>query len=211
MAFSFYIASFSFSLSTLTFEEIQASYNYDFYYYAYNQTLFYRYDILSFILVSIYSLKYFQFISSINLIFNSLKKSAFEFISLLVTVLVLFIGLSILTSYVYGPYIYEYRDFINSMTTNIKIFVLMEDTHITMELLKYFRGFSIIILIIFIFIIRYFLLNLFYPVLIENYRLEYDNNFYSKNYTANTEENIQLSFKQSKINTYNNIYTTLIN
>lgn len=198
VALGLFVSAFVFYHSAITTQEMIDAKYYDFYYYAQNQRYFYRYDVLSFFLIGIYFLKYFQLISSVNYIFISLKKTAFEYIALICTVAVLFVGLSILTAFVYGSYIYEYRSFETSITTNIKIFIFQEDTFITIEFLKYFRAFSIIVLIIFIFLIRFFLLNLFYPILLEYYRLEYDKVEFSKEFNMQTEDNPNYTAYQSK-------------
>lgn len=157
-----------------TFSYYSAQYFVDLYGLAGDQKESRGLELLSTYLICLYSLKYFQFIESIQPIFEVLKKSSFEYLSLLVTICVVFLGLSILTNFVFGSYIYEYKTFAESVLMNIKIFIFIENTAVTAEFLKFYRVFSIIILIIFIFLIRYFFLNLFYPIFIEYYRIEID-------------------------------------
>jgi hypothetical protein len=160
-------------------------YFFDFYDFAYLQKEARSLDQLSMYLVTIYSFKYLQFFSSVQILFIAFKKTAFEYFSLLATICVLFMGLSILTNFVFGSYIYEYKNFIDSVTMNIKIFIFIENTSITGLFLSYYRVFSIIVLIIFIFLIRFFLLNLFYPIFIEYYRVEVDKVNLSKSLNKN--------------------------
>lgn len=204
------IAYINFSSGLDTQERAISPYYYDYYQFAKDQRSTIRLDILSFFLISLYLLKYLQLIKSIQLIFIAFKKSAFEYFALTVTISVLFIGLSILTSFVFGSYIYEYKNFADSITTNIKIFIFIENTSITNEFLKYYRVFSIIVLIVFIFLIRYFLLNLYYPIFIEYYRIEHDKLYLSKKHSINTGDSIELSSKQSKTDFIFRVYDVFV-
>jgi hypothetical protein len=155
-------------------------------------------DIMSFYIITIYSLKYLQYVEKLQILFIALKKSAFEYFFLYITIGILFVGLSILTNFVFGTYIFEYQDFTNSILMNIKIFIFIENTSVTAQFMKYYRILSIVVIIIFIFLIRYFLLNLFYPIFIEYYRIENDK--YSSSKSGNSKDDsyhIDYTFNQS--------------
>lgn len=156
-------------------------------------------ELLSLYLISIYALKYLQYLESIQVVFIAFKKAAFEYTALILTISVIFVGLSILTNFVFGSYIYEYKNFLDSITMNIKIFILIENTSVTGQFLMFYRVFSIVVLIIFIFLIRYFLLNLFYPIFIEYYRIEIDKFTASKNFNKNEGNEEEFNFTESKI------------
>jgi hypothetical protein len=189
--------NFSSGLSLDSLAYYKNPYFYDFYQFASNQKEARNLEILSMYLLCLYSLKYLQLIESIQILFIAFKKASFEYFSLLVTIAVLFCGLSILTNFVFGSYIYEYKNFVDSVTMNIKIFIFIENTSVTTLFLNYFRVFSIIVLIIFIFLIRYFLLNLFYPIFIEYYRLEVDKYNLSKIHMKLEGEEADLTFTES--------------
>jgi hypothetical protein len=129
-------------------------------------------DELSCYLIMIHSLKYFQYFKSLNIFYIALKKSSLEYFTLLVTILVIFLGLSLLTNFVFGTYIYEYKTFVESVATNIKVFIFIDNTSIIKEFFEIYSTLSIIFLIIFVFLIRFYLLNLFYPIFIEYYKNE---------------------------------------
>ena len=66
----------------------------------------------------------------------------------------------------------------------------------------YYRIFSIIIIILFVFILKYFLMNLYLPVLVEYYREEYENSENSLVNKSGKEENEndeKLTWKESKL------------
>lgn len=174
-----------------------SEYSFDFYYFAANQKEARAYDILSLFLITLYSLKYLQYLESVQILFIAFKKAAFEYFVLLVTISVLFFGLSILTNFVFGGYMFEYKNFLDSLTMNIKIFIFIENTSVTNQFLTYYRVFSIFVLIIFIFLIRYYLLNLFYPIFIEYYRIEMDKFNLSKNYIKDQGADEDLKFRES--------------
>jgi hypothetical protein len=192
-------AAFDFFFSKIdTMNYYSSNYYFDTYNFANAQKNARVLDILSFYLIGLYSLKYLQYFEKLHILFIALKKSTFEYFFLFITIGVLFIGLSILTNFVFGTYIFEYKDFTNSIIMNIKIFIFIENTSVTEQFMKYYRILSIIVIIIFIFLIRYFLLNLFYPIFIEYYRIEVEKYSSSKN-SSNKEESSQpdFTFKQS--------------
>lgn len=197
ISIGFYIAAFLSYLSEETTSSLNIATSFDFYVYSTTQKKYFRYDVISFYLVAVYMIKYFQIFEQVHLLFVSLKKASFEFISIILAIGFLIVGLSLLTYFVYGGYVFEYRDFINSLTTNIKIFILMEDTNTSYQLLRYFRPLSVLIILVFLFLIRLFLMNLFYPILIEYFRLEYERNVLSQQ-LPQLEENPNYTFKQSK-------------
>lgn len=106
-------------------------------------------------------------------------------------------------TFVYGSYLFEYRNFKTSILENIKIFVLVEDTDATVEFIKHYRVFSVIMLIIFIIFFKYLLLNLFYPIFIEYERLEIEKTIYSRGIRCDDYEEKQseeeFTWKKSKL------------
>lgn len=144
----------------------------DFYGYACNQRIARYLDQISFYLIFFYILKYFQFFSQINILITSFKKCAFEFFLLCLTMLLLMLGMSITTHFVYGGYIKEYSTYYSSMITNLKLIFFIEDTSLVTQLNDHFRAFSICLLLFYILVIRFFFLNLFYPIMIEYLRIE---------------------------------------
>lgn len=144
----------------------------DFYGYACNQRTARYFDQISFYLIFFYVLKYFQFFSRINILITSFKKCAFEFFLLCSIMTLLMLGMSVATHFVYGGYIKEYSTYYSSMITNIKILLFIEDTSLVSQLNEHFRSFSICLLLFYILVIRFFFLNLFYPIMIEYLRIE---------------------------------------
>jgi len=172
----------------------------DFYTFALNQKYCRTLDLISFYLIGLYFTKYLQFIHRVQILMRAFKRSAFEYLALVVSITVIFIGLSILTNFVFGSYIYEYRNFLDSLIMNLKIFIFVENTSITEKFMEYYRIFSIIILILFIFLIKYFFLNLFLPVFVEYYRNEYDNMESMKLFGIKFDDDENtLTWKDSKI------------
>jgi len=187
----------------------------DLYQFAKNQKFCRTVELLSLYLFGIYSIKYLQYIQPVQILFRAFKKSAFEYFAIIVSIAIIFLGLSILTNFVFGSYIYEYKNFLDSLIMNLKVFIFVENTTITGKFMEFYRLFSIIVLILFVFLIKYFSLNLFLPVLVEYYRNEFENNQNSINLQnkANeeeiSEENLKiLTWKDSKL--YFNIKKLII-
>jgi len=161
---------------------------FDFYTFAQNQKTARNAEIISLLLISLYSLKFFQLFESVNVIFVAFKKGYFEYFILASIIATIFLGLSFLTNFIYGEYIFEFRSFESSILMNIKIFILNESTNITQSFLLYFRSFSIAVMIAFVFLLRYFFLNLFAPIFLEYFRVEYDNYTASQDALKDDEE-----------------------
>jgi hypothetical protein len=160
-------------------------------------------DTLACYLIFLHSLKYFQYIKSLNIFYIALKKASVEYFVLLIAICVIFLGLSILTNFVFGTYIYEYKTFVESIATNIKVFVFIENTSIIKEFLSIYSTLSIILLIIFIFLIRFYLLNLFYPIFIDYYKNELEKHNMNKKFVEEfnqqpKEKDEKLTLMQSK-------------
>lgn len=153
----------------------------DFLGYAMDQKRGRYFDQLAFFIIFLYTLKYLQFFERINVLITVFKKAAFEILLLTITVIFLILGLSFTSYFVYGSYIKDYSTFNDSIITNIKVILFLENTNIISELDQKFRGFSILLLIVFILILRFFVLNLFYPVIIEYLRIETDKISLSRN------------------------------
>ena len=180
--FAYFFAYLNFTgNSNITSQSIYDSKKYfDAYTFASNQKVARSAEIISLFLICLYSLKFFQIFETVNIFFIAFKKSYFEYFILTIIIVVIFLGLSFLTNFVYGEYIFEYRDFLNSIIINFRIFILNECTDVTSNFLKYFKGFSIAVVIIFIFLLRYFMLNLYYPIYIEYFRIEFFHAKYSQ-------------------------------
>jgi hypothetical protein len=206
ISFSFLLSGFinflSSSIDPIKFQESDSFR--DLYAFASRQKEARSNDTIACYLIFLYSLKYFQYLKSLNVFFIALKKSSLEYVVLLVTIIVIFLGLSILTNFVFGTYIYEYKTFIESIATNIKIFVFIENTSVIEEFLAIYSSLSIIFLIIFIFLIRFYLLNLFYPIFIEYYKNELEKHNMNKKFVEEmqgakpNEKDEKLTFVQSK-------------
>lgn len=178
LGFCFYLIAYqnykSNSLNTQEVFKDTITYR-DLYQFAKNQKFCRTLDLLSLYFFGLYSIKYLQYISRVQILLRAFKKSAFEYFAILASIAVIFLGLSILTNFVFGSYIYEYKNFLDSLIMNLKVFIFVENSTITGKFMEYYRLFSIIVLILFVFLIKYFSLNLFLPVLVEYYRNEYEN------------------------------------
>jgi len=176
----------------------------DLYQFAKNQKFCRTLDLLSLYLFGLYSIKYLQYIQRVQILLRAFKKSAFEYFAILASIAVIFFGLSILTNFVFGSYIYEYKNFLDSLIMNLKVFIFVENSTITGKFMEFYRLFSIIILILFVFLIKYFSLNLFLPVLVEYYRNECENDensqiLQNKNNEETGENNNVLTWKDSNL------------
>ncbi len=169
---------------------------FDFYNFAKNQRLARGLDILSLYIITIYSLKFLQLITSISTVMIAFKKAFFEYFLLTLVIVVMFISMSIVMSFVFGPYIFEYNNFADTILANMKVFIFSESTFVTTRFLVYFKNFSIIIMILFIFFIKYFLLMLYYPIYIEYYRMECDKINFSLNLKGDEYEEEMKRFKE---------------
>ena len=176
---SFLIKAFvnyhQYNLDTQDYYDNLASKKYiDFYGFACRQRTARYLDQIAFYLIFIYCLKYLQFFEKINILIKSYKKSSFEFALICLTMLLLMLGMSTTTHFVYGGYIKEYSTFYYSFISNIKILLFIEDTGLITKLNEHFKAFSICLLIFYILTIRFFFMNLFYPIMIEYLRIEED-------------------------------------
>ncbi len=190
MACGFYIYSFkNYKFDFYSTQEVYDSQIYrDMYTFALNQKMARNLELISLFFFCLYSLKFFQLFDTVNIFFIAFKKANYEYLLLSTIIVFIFLGLSFLTNFVYGEYIYEYRDFLSSVIMNIKIFILNESTDVTESFLTSFRSFSVTIMIIFIFLLRYFLLNLYCPVYSEYLRIEYDLYLASQKAVGENEE-----------------------
>jgi len=199
-ALGLYIDSFL-NFYNSSFNNSQELYNspsyYDFYTFARNQKNSMNNECLSLYFIMIYSLKYIQVFSQSNLIFYALHKVVKEYFFLLVMIMVCFTGFSLCSYYLFCQNIYEYQYFLNSLHINFKIFIFGENNEISSELLIKSRSMTVVIYFSFLFLIRYFLLGLFYPILIERYIIESQN---LVSYGENQgEEEEEFNFINSKL------------
>lgn len=200
VALSFFLVAYRFYINSPKTDEMIKIPYYDYYTYAVKLRTTYKFDLLSFFLISVYALKYFQLFSSLNYLFKAFKKSTFDYLMLFLTTSVNFLGMSLLTTFVFGSFIFEYRNFERSIVTNIKIFIFVDDSEITKDWFNYYRIFTIVVVIIFTLIIRYILLNMFNPIFIEYERLEIDKMMYSRKLKLiRGSSDDSLSWKESKI------------
>jgi len=156
---------------------------YDYYSYAKSQKNSINFEIVSLFLMTLYSLKFFQIFHQANLIYFAFKKSAREFFLLMIIILILFMGLTLVSYYIYSQFMNEFQHFSECFLMNFNIFILSTNLETTFKVSKYYKNYSIILIFFFIFILRYFLFNLFYPIFIENYRME------SENFLSSQDEN----------------------
>jgi hypothetical protein len=171
---------------------------YDFYAFALKQKEARILDQMSIYFILIYCFKYLQYFESIRTILTSLKKASYEYFMILSTICVFLLSLTFLTNFVYGTYVFEHRNFLNSIATNIKFFILVEDSSLNEELMTSGSGFAVFIYIFYIFLFKYFLVYLFFPIFMEYFRIESDKIFYfihSEDYQSSEK----LSIKESKI------------
>ena len=152
----------------------------DFYHYAIKQKEGRYLEQISFLFITIFFLKYSQFIPVIFTLVECFKKSAFEFILLGITIICLILGMTTTTYFVYGSYIDEYSTFKYSFITNLKIICFIEDTDTIIKLNNYFQTFTIILLLFYIIVLRFFFLNLFSPIITEYLRVEREQNKFIK-------------------------------
>jgi len=110
-----------------------------------------------------------------NLIFLTFKKVLREFLALTCIICVSFLGLTIITYYLYGQYLEDYQNFTSSLIMNLKLFILNENFESVLKFLKVNKSLANTIIIITIFLLRYFLMNLYYPIYIEYLRIESEN------------------------------------
>ena len=86
-----------------------------------------------------------------------------------------------------------------SIMMNFKIFILSERADVAEIFLDNFKAVSVFFFIFFIFLFRYFLLNLYFPIFCEYLRIEYD--YYIYNIIKDEKENKVFTLKDSnKIN-----------
>ena len=176
----------------------QMSY-YDYYSFASAQKTSLNYEIIGLYLIMLYSLKFLEIFEIVNVVLIAFKKAYFEFLILSIIITVIFLCLSYLTNFIYGVYIYEYSTVAKSIMMNFKIFILSERADVAEIFLDNFKAVSVFVMIVFIFLFRYFLLNLYFPIFCEYLRIEYDNYIY--NIIKDEKENKVFTLKDSnKIN-----------
>ena len=132
------------------------------------------YDQLALFMIGIYLLKYSQLFPIIYTILECFKKTTIEFLLLVLSIFCLILGMTTTTYFVYGSYIKEYSTFVNAFVTNLKIICFIEDTNTLFQLNEYFHSFTIILIIFYILILRFFFFTLFYPIFTEYLRCEID-------------------------------------
>lgn len=200
VAFAFYLASFIYYI-TQDSVAVPDQVKFDFYEYSTNQKMYIRLDILSFFLVSVYFLKFAQVMDSVYILFTAIQKATFEFISIIFVITTILLGMSFLTYFVYGFDIYEFQTFSTSLIWNVKIFFFMEGTDIVKECIRLYPSFTLFVLLVFCFVTKFYLMNVFHPIFLENFRLEHDKFKISREASSQTEEaNSSYSLSQSKNN-----------
>ena len=90
-----------------------------------------------------------------------------------------------------------------SMVSNIRMFILVDNSQNALNFIEYYRTYSLIIILVIIILIRYLFLNMFFAIFIEYERIEDESmkalkNDKRKANTDTTGENVQLNWKQSK-------------
>ena len=180
LIFIFMTISFSIfnklNLNSQNYNDNNIQYYIDFYDYANKQKKAKYLEQLSILLISLYLFKYSQFFPNVNTFFKCFIKASFEFFLILITIFCLLIGFSVITFFVYGSYIKEFSTYSYSFLTNLKLIFFIEDTNTLIKLNEHFKMFTIIILLFYIFMLRFFFINLFYPTFTEYLRIEREQN-----------------------------------
>lgn len=195
-AFSFNAAAFAY-FNIFKFDSIKYAtdpVDIDFYAYSQSQKDARNYDLISLYLIFIFLLKYLQFVPYIDDFYKSFKKAAFELFFLFFIMLIMLLSLSYLTFYVYGPYLKEYSTFYYSLINNIKILFFIENSTLRNLTIGYYQDYAIVVYFIYIFIMRFFLFLLIYPIIIEYLRIHLDNKQSLQIATTQTQD---LSAKES--------------
>ena len=195
-AFSFLVYSVSiFNKYKVDYQKYNNSpYFIDFYHYANLQKKGRSFELISLFLISLYSLKYSEFFSGITIIIICFKKCVFEYLLLSITIFCLLCGMTITTYYVYGSYIKEFSTYSYSVITNLKIIFFIEDTNTLLQLNNHFQTFTIMLLLFYIVILRFFFLNLFYPIFTEYLRFEIEQNKYLNGNRLSFKKKFELFF-----------------
>ena len=126
------------------------------------------------ILISIYIFFYFSLLSKIEFIFISLKKSQFEYFLIIFSFFIILIGISIHHLFIYGSYIKYFNTFKDSFLTNLQLILFIEKSYIFSEMITHFDYYTIFFLLIEIILLKFFLFNFFYAILVEYMRYEKD-------------------------------------
>jgi len=171
---------------------------YDFYDFASNQKEARILDQISIYFILIYCFKHLQYFESIRAVLISLKKASYEYFLILSAICVFLLSLTFLTNFAYGTYVFEHRNFLSSIATNIKFFILVEDSFLTEELMASRTAFAVFIYIFYIFVFKYFLVYLFFPIFMEYFRIDSDKVYYFVN-SEDYQGSDKLTFKESKI------------
>ena len=155
--------------------------------------------LLSFniILISIYIFFYFSLLSKIEFIFISIKKSQFEYFLIIFSLILILIGISVHHLYIYGSYIQYFSTFKDSFLTNLQLILFIEKSNIFSEMIKHFDFYTIFFLLIEIILLKFFILNFFYAILVEYMRYEKDK------YKYIIKKNELTMFQKIKIFIYN--------
>lgn len=177
---------------------------FDHYEEAVRQRKFQKLDYFSFLLICVYFMKFFQLVPGMQSIIIAFKKSYFELSLLFINICVCFIGMCLITVFVYGANIFEYKNFVESIVSNIRMFILVDNTQMALNFIKYYRTYSLIIILFFIILIRYLFFNMFFAIFMEYERIEDESikaqeNDKRKSNTDTTGENAKLNWKQSKL------------
>ena len=149
------------------------------------------------ILISIYIFFYFSLLSKIEFIFISLKKSQFEYFLIIFSFFIILIGISIHHLFIYGSYIKYFSTFKHSFLTNLQLILFIEKSYIFSEMITHFDYYTIFFLLIEIILLKFFLFNFFYAILVEYMRYEKDK------YKYIIKKNELTFFQKLKIFIYN--------
>ena len=152
------------------------------------------YDQLALFMIGMYLLKYSQLFPIIFTILVCFKKTIIEFLLLVFSIFCLILGMTTTTYFVYGSYIKEYSTFVKAFVTNLKIICFIEDTNTLIQLNEYFHSFTIILIVFYILILRFFFFTLFYPIFTEYLRCEID----QLKYITKKEEQYSIKEKFNK-------------
>jgi hypothetical protein len=81
--------------------------------------------------------------------------------------------------FVYGGYIMEFTTFLDSIIYSLEIIIYIDNSNIVENMRNKFNDFTIAYFLIYIIFIRFFVLLLFYPIIIEYLRMENEQEKYT--------------------------------
>lgn len=148
--------------------------------------------ILSLFLFSLYLIRFLGIFDAFHSLIVTIQKVSYEYYTLFLIIALLLITLSLFSCLTYSSSIKEYQNIWDSLATNLKLFIFVDNTSLFQELIKKKRFLSICYIVILVIIIRFFLMALITPIFIEYNRLQ------KEEYLTTKKLGEQISFCKSK-------------